>query len=239
MVDSATGDHFGLAAYRRQGFVGSEDDNESVSKTLEYAYDDWCIARMAEALGRRELADEYDRRSQAWRHLLDPRRASCVPRATSAGSTPFDPRRVDNHYTEANSWQYSLFVPHDVEGLIEALGGEAPFVERLDALFEAAERDDRARSGGHHRVDRAVRPRQRAQPSHGLAVPLRRPARAEREARAADPRRAVHGQIPDGLSGNEDCGQMSSLVRVRRDGSVSGHARARTSTCSGCRCSSA
>ena len=137
MVHSATRDHFGLEAYRRQGFIGSEDDGESVSKTLEYAYDDWCIARMADALGHEERRGRVSTRAaRRWRHLLDPETGFMRPRRNQRWIEPFDPRRVDNHYTEANAWQYSFFVPHDVEGLIDALGGDERFVERLDALFD-------------------------------------------------------------------------------------------------------
>jgi hypothetical protein len=209
MVDSATRDHFGLAAYRRQGFIGSEDDGESVSKTLEYAYDDWCIARLAEALGEDDLADEYDRRSQAWRHLLDPGTGFMRARRNQRWVTPFDPARVDNNYTEANAWQYSFFVPHDVEGLMEALGGEERFVERLDALFEAG-----SETTGREQPDITGLIGQYAhgnEPSHHMAWLYHYAGRPGESARQV--RRIVeelYTAEPDGLSGNEDCGQMSS-----------------------------
>ena len=209
MVDSATRDHFGLAAYRRQGFIGSEDDGESVSKTLEYAYDDWCIARLAEELGEDDLADEYDRRSQAWRHLLDPETGFMRARRNQRWVTPFDPARVDNHYTEANSWQYSFFVPHDVEGLMEALGGEERFVSRLDGLFEAG-----SETTGREQADITGLIGQYAhgnEPSHHMAWLYHYAGRPGESARRV--RRIVeelYTPEPDGLSGNEDCGQMSS-----------------------------
>jgi predicted alpha-1,2-mannosidase len=209
MVDSATRDHFGLEAYRRQGFIGSEDDGESVSKTLEYAYDDWCIARMAESLERRELAAEYDRRSQGWRHLLDPETGFMRARRNQRWVEPFDPSRVDNNYTEANSWQYSLFVPHDVSGLIEALGGDERFIERLDALFEAD-----SETTGRDQADITGLIGQYAhgnEPSHHMAWLYHHAGRPGESARLV---RRILDELytpePDGLSGNEDCGQMSS-----------------------------
>jgi putative alpha-1,2-mannosidase len=209
MVDSATRDHFGLAAYRRQGFIGSEDDGESVSKTLEYAYDDWCIARMAEGLGKEALSAEYDRRSQGWRHLLDPGTGFMRARRNQRWIEPFDPARVDNNYTEANSWQYSFFVPHDVEGLMEALGGEEPFVERLDALFEAD-----SRTTGRTQADITGLIGQYAhgnEPSHHMAWLYHYAGRPEASARRV---RRILDELytaePEGLSGNEDCGQMSA-----------------------------
>jgi len=209
MVHSATRDHFGLAAYRRQGFIGSEDDGESVSKTLEYSYDDWCIARMAESLNKRELAAEYDRRSQGWRHLLDPESGFMRARRNQRWVEPFDPRRVDNNYTEANAWQYSFFVPHDIEGLIAAHGGDRNFVERLDALFEAE-----SATTGRTQADITGLIGQYAhgnEPSHHMAWLYHYTGRPDASARRV---RQILDQLytaePDGLSGNEDCGQMSS-----------------------------
>jgi predicted alpha-1,2-mannosidase len=209
MVDSANRDHFGLSAYKRQGFIGSEDDGESVSKTLEYAYDDWCIARMAEGLRRDDLAAEYDRRSQGWRHLLDPETGFMRARRNQRFVAPFDPSRVDNNYTEANSWQYSFFVPHDLSGLIEALGGDDRFVERLDALFEAD-----SETTGRDQPDITGLIGQYAhgnEPSHHAAWLYHHAGHpgnsAERVRRILD---ELYTGEPDGLSGNEDCGQMSS-----------------------------
>jgi predicted alpha-1,2-mannosidase len=209
MISSATREQRGLLAYQRQGFIGSEDDGESVSKTLEYAYDDWCIARMAEALGRKDVAREFDRRSQAWRHLLDPETGFMRARRNQRWVEPFDPRRVDNNYTEANAWQYSFFVPHDIESLIDLLGGDARFVERLDALFAAP-----STTTGRDQADITGLIGQYAhgnEPSHHMAWLYHYSGRPELG--AAVVRRItdeLYSAEPDGLSGNEDCGQMSS-----------------------------
>lgn len=209
MVDSAERDHFGLEAYKLQGFIGSEDDGESVSKTLEYAYDDWCIARMAEDLGREDVARRSDRRSQAWRHLLDPKTGFMRARRNQRWVEPFDPRRVDNNYTEANSWQYSFSVPQHVEDLMEALGGEESFVGRLDALFEAE-----SETTGRHQPDVTGLIGQYAhgnEPSHHMAWLYHFAGRPDRSAeRVREILDTLYAAAPDGLSGNEDCGQMSS-----------------------------
>jgi len=209
MVSGALLDHFGLEAYRRQGFVGVEDDSESVSKTLEYAYDDWCIARMAEGLERPDLSELFDRRSQAWRHLLDPASGFMRPRRNQRWLEPFDPRRVDNNYTEANAWQYSFFVPHDVEGLIDALGGDESFVARLDDLFTAD-----SGTTGREQADITGLVGQYAhgnEPSHHMAWLYHYAGRPDRSAeRVREILDTLYAAAPDGLSGNEDCGQMSS-----------------------------
>ncbi len=209
MIDSAGRDHFGLEAYRSQGFVGAEDDAESVSKTLEYAYDDFCIAQMAGALGKSQIEAEFQRRSQSWRHLLDPATGFMRPRRNQRWLVPFDPRRVDNHYTEANAWQYSLYVPHDLRGLADALGGDAAFVERLDALFEAD-----PETLGRDQLDITGLIGQYAhgnEPSHHMAWLYHYAGRPDRSAeRVREILSTLYTPAPDGLAGNEDCGQMSS-----------------------------
>jgi predicted alpha-1,2-mannosidase len=209
MIDSATREHFGLAAYRRQGFIGSGDDGESVSKTLEYAYDDWCIARMARGLGREDVEREFLRRAQGWRHVLDPETGFMRPRRNQRWLEPFDPRRVDGNYTEANAWQYSFFVPHDVQGLIEALGGDEAFVKRLDALFAAP-----SETTGRDQADITGLIGQYAhgnEPSHHMAWLYHYAGRPDKSAdRVREILDTLYAAAPDGLSGNEDCGQMSS-----------------------------
>ena len=131
------------------------------------------------------------------------------PRRNQRFLSPFDPRRVDNNYTEANAWQYSFFVPHDVRGLIRALGGDEGFTERLDQLFAA----DSATTG-RLQADITGLIGQYAhgnEPSHHMAFlyhHVGKPWRsAERVRRIVD---TLYTDAPDGLSGNEDCGQMSS-----------------------------
>ncbi len=209
MVDSATRDHLGLDAYRRQGFIGTTDEHESVSKTLEYAYDDWCIARVADALGRDDVARQFYERSEAWRHLFDRETGFFRPRENQRWLSPFDPFRVDNNFTEANAWQYSMFVPHDVEGLIEAHGGDAAFVSRLDEIFETS-----AATTGREQPDITGLIGQYAhgnEPSHHVAWLYHYAGRPDRSAdRVRTILRDLYSPDPDGLSGNEDCGQMSS-----------------------------
>jgi predicted alpha-1,2-mannosidase len=209
MVDSATRDHFGLDAYQRQGFIGATDEHESVSKTLEYAYDDWCIARMAEQLGRDDVARRMYERSEAWRHLYDEQTGFFRPRENQSWLTPFDPFRVDNNFTEANAWQYSMFVPHDVEGLIEAHGGDEAFVARLDDLFSTT-----TGTTGREQPDITGMIGQYAhgnEPSHHMAWLYHYAGRpdlsAERVRQILD---ELYSDEPDGLAGNEDCGQLSS-----------------------------
>ncbi len=210
MTAAADGDRFGLAGYKRSGYVPADEEAESVSKTLEYAYDDWCIGRFAAALGRDDDRRRFLTRSLAWQHLLD-RDGFMHARRDGRFVLPFDPTEVNFDYTEANAWQTSLFVPHDVAGLTARLGGPAALEARLDALFGGP-----SRTSGRQQDDITGLVGQYAhgnEPSHHLAylydfvgAPAKTQALVHRLVRE------MYTTRPDGLVGNEDCGQMSAWL---------------------------
>src|SRR6185437_11377129 len=125
----------GLAAYIDQGFIGTEDDRESVSKVLEYAYDDWCIAQVAKKLGWTADYERYMARAQSYKNVFDYSSGFMRPRSNGNWVDPFDPREVTFAFTEANSWQYTFFAPQDLGGLIALIGGREKFARKLDQLF--------------------------------------------------------------------------------------------------------
>lgn len=209
MKHSAEEDRFGLRAYKRDGFIDASEEAEGVSRTLEYAFDDWTVARIAERLGRTSEARHYLQRSASYKHLFDPTTGFMRAKVEGLWMTPFDPAEVNNHYTEANAWQYSFFVPHDVEGLIRLHGGDEPFVRKLDAMFAAD-----SKTTGRNQADITGLIGQYAhgnEPSHHVAYlyayagqPWKTQAMVRR---IMD---SMYFARPDGLSGNEDCGQMSA-----------------------------
>ena len=209
MKASAGEDRFGLDAYRRNGFIDARDEAEGVSRTLEYAYDDWTIAQVARRLGRDDDYGQFIRRAQSWKHLFDPSSGFMRARVEGFWAAPFDPAEVNNHYTEANAWQYSFFVPHDVEGLMRLMGGPDAFARKLDDLFAAD-----SRTTGREQADITGLIGQYAhgnEPSHHMAYlyayagqPWKTQALVRR---ILD---TLYRPAPDGLSGNEDCGQMSA-----------------------------
>ncbi len=110
MIKSANQDLHGLKWQKSLGFIPSDKESESVSKTLEYAYDDWCIARMAESLGKQQIADSFYQRSQYYKNLYDTEtRFFRGGRQNGGFIAPFDPAQVNFMLTEANSWQYNFF----------------------------------------------------------------------------------------------------------------------------------
>ena len=209
MKKSATWDHLGLPAYQAFGFLSVDDEHENVSKTLEYAYDDWCIAQLALDLGYSEDYTTYMKRSNAWRNLLDPETNLMRPRKNGGWLSPFDPREVNNHFTEGNSWQYSFFVPQDVNGMIEAMGGKEAFEQKLDELFSAENE-----TTGRTQVDITGLVGQYAhgnEPSHHMAYLYNYIDRPEKtDAMVKRLLTEFYTTQPDGLIGNEDCGQMSA-----------------------------
>jgi len=209
MKHGAELDQFGLAHYKEHGYIPGDKEPESVSKTLEYAYDDWCIAQMARSLGQKEDASRYSARAQSWRNLVDRSTGFMRPLVNGMWLEPFDPTAVTNHYTEANAWQYSFFVPHDVDGLMSAFGGRAKFAAKLDSLFSTS-----AGLTGRQQADISGMIGQYAQgnePSHHVAylynyagVPWKTQEITHRIMRS------LFTPNPDGLCGNDDCGQMSA-----------------------------
>ena len=206
---SAMLDHLGLDAYKKQGFISIDDEHESVSKTLEYAYDDWCIAQMAQLLDKKEDYHYFMLRSQNWKNLFNWETGFIQPKKNGGWDKPFDPKEVNNNYTEANGWQYTFFVPQDISGLIEAMGGTAKFEAKLDEMFNSV-----SETSGRHQVDITGLIGQYAhgnEPSHHVAYLYNYIGKPEKT------KEKVHFILenfykndPDGLIGNEDCGQMSA-----------------------------
>ncbi len=209
MKHSAELNHFGLEAYKKQGFIGIEDEHESVSKTLEYAYDDWCIAQVAQMLGKREDYETYMKRAQYYKNLFDPATGFMRARKNGGWFAPFDPREVNFHYTEGNSWHYSFFALQDLDGLTKLLGGKERLDAKIDALFTAD-----PHTTGREQADVTGLIGQYAQgnePSHHAAYLYNYAGKPWKT--QAMVRRILDSLFTpqaDGLSGNDDCGQMSA-----------------------------
>ena len=206
---SAMLDHLGLEAYKKQGFISMDDEHESVSKTLEYAYNDWCIAQIAMLLNHKDDYNYFMKRSQSWKNVFDNKTGFMRPKKNGGWDTPFEPREINNNFTEGNSWQYSFFVPQDIPGLIEAYGGTAKFEAKLDEMFNSE-----SKTTGREQADVTGLIGQYAhgnEPSHHMAYLYNYVGKPEKTTEK------VHfildnfyKNAPDGLIGNEDCGQMSA-----------------------------
>ena len=203
-------DYRSIGFYKEKGYVACDHENWSMSKTMEYAYDDYCIARMAEAMGEKEIADEFYRRSQNYRNVFNSETSFMQPRDSKGNFIPnYDPEAYIEDICESNGWQYYWSVAHDINGLIELTGGEARFAERLDSMFtyETADKSKlpifstgmigqyaHGNEPGHHVIY--------------LYNRVKQPWKTQQY--AAQVMHTLYKNTPDGICGNEDCGQMSS-----------------------------
>ncbi|MGJ8664994.1 MAG: GH92 family glycosyl hydrolase [Patiriisocius sp.] len=206
---SAMENRLGLSAYKKTGFIPMEEESESVSKTLEYAYDDWTIAQMAKEMGKTEDYKLFSERAQSYKNLFNPATGFLQGRFNNTWFGPFDPYEVNFNYTEANAWQYSLYAPQDVTGLMQLMGGKPQLEKHLDNLFSA-----KAETSGRNQADITGLIGQYAhgnEPSHHMAYLynfVNKPEKTQKLVREI--LTTLYKNKPDGISGNEDCGQMSA-----------------------------
>lgn len=204
----------GIGDYDKYGYVPHETSGVGASITLEYSYDDYTIAQLAKAMGKDAIAKEYIKRSENWRNLFDIK-TGYIRAKTKAGEwvSPFDP--LDTHaagFIEGNSWNYSLYVPQNVSGLVSKMGGEERFSEHLDSLFTMhipdkyfAHNEDITREGimgGYVHGN---------EPSHHVAYMYNWAGKPwKTQERINQIMKTKYLNKPDGLCGNDDCGQMSA-----------------------------
>ena len=210
MEHTAYNDKLGRKPFWKLGYIPSEEDHESVSKTLEYAYDDWCIAQFAKAIGKHDsVANRYENRSLGYRNLYNPESKFIQPRRGGSFIDGFDPTEVNFNYTEANGWQYNFFAPHDINGHIELIGGDSAYAALLDEMFTTS-----APVSGREQADITGLIGQYAhgnEPSHHMAYLYNFVGQGwKTQELVTRILNELYSPEPDGYSGNEDCGQMSA-----------------------------
>jgi len=190
-----------LDSYLKYGYVPLEDsvsdafhNNEQVSRTLEYAYDDSVVGYMADSLGHSEDAELFRKRAQNYRNVIDPQTGFARGRhADGSWDSPFDPARKYKYITEGLPFQYTFFVPQDIPGLIDLVGGRESFIRKLDALF----------AGGYYDHGN--------EPSHHIAYLYDNAGAAwKTQQHVRSVMETLYANSPSGLAGNDDCGQMSA-----------------------------
>ena len=205
----------GIGAYKELGFVPYDvkdqynADNWAMSRTLEYAYDDYCIARMAQAMGRDSIAEVFYKRAGNWRNQYNPATTFMQPRDSKGEFQPqFNPDEYTQHICESNAWHYMWSVQHDIEGLIDLVGRER-FETKLDSMFtySPAENADlpifsTGMIGQYAHGN---------EPSHHVAYLFNHIGKPEKTRQYVQQiMKELYRNTPDGLCGNEDCGQMSA-----------------------------
>lgn len=200
---------YGLVCYRDLGYVSQDKEHESVSKTLEYAYDDWCIAQVAKDAGSKEDFVDYIQRAQSYKNVFDPSTGFMRAKVNGEWYYPFNPIEVNGNYTEADAWQYNFYVPQDIRGHANLLGGKKEYEKKLDELFTTD-----SKMSGMDLTDITGMIGQYAhgnEPSHHMAYLydyVNAPWKTQAMVHKIETE--FHKNNPDGLIGNEDCGQMSA-----------------------------
>lgn len=212
MKKTAMLDKRGLKAYRNTGFVPSNKSSQGVSKTLEYAYNDWCIAQIAKALNKKSDYEYFARRANFYHHSFDT--STRFMRGKSDEHqwvNPFDPQNVayNYNYTEGNAYQYSLFVPHDLAGMTDLLGGKEELSNWLDRLFTTGMKH---KLGEDTDVTGLIGQYAHGnEPSHHMAYLYNyagKPWKTQEMVKQI--MEDLYNDTPGGICGNEDCGQMSA-----------------------------
>ncbi|WP_418696290.1 GH92 family glycosyl hydrolase [Bacteroides sp.] len=209
MIVSSEKNKKGADYYIKYGFIPSNIKKESISCLLEFAYDDWCIARMAQAMGKEDVYQKYIERSQNYINVFDGSTKFFRPKRMDGNwETPFNLVEIGRAYTEATAWQYRFFVPHDVYGMVQLFGGKEEFVAALDSIFTVESEVDGDLVDITGLIGQYVHGNE---PSHHIAYLydyVGQPWKTQEMTR-----RLLHEMYqptPEGVIGNEDCGQMSA-----------------------------
>ena len=209
MVASSNTMRKGGDLYAANGYIPSDSKRESVSCTLEYSYDDWCVARMAQVMGRNDIAEEYYRRAMNYVNVFDGSTGFFRGRHDDGNwEQPFNPAEVNRDMTEATAWQYRFGAAHDVNGMINLYGGEDVFAEAIDSLFLTSAKIEGELSDITGLIGQYAHGNE---PSHHVAYlynyvgqPWKTQAMTRRLLGE------MYQPTPEGICGNEDCGQMSA-----------------------------
>ena len=209
MIQAADSSHLGIPSYVKWGYIPSERESEGTSKTLEYSFDDACISAFAASLGEDSIVERFTERSLSWRNILNPESHFIQPKRDGAWIPNFNPTEVNFNYTEANGWQYTFFAPHDISGQISLASSPEAFSQLVENQFSAS-----STTSGRHQVDITGLIGQYAhgnEPSHHVAYLQSYVGKQWRTSEIVNEILTdLYTSEPDGLCGNEDCGQMSA-----------------------------
>ena len=214
MLQAADSMHLGIQSYINYGYIPLDEEHESVSKTMEYAYDDACIAKFAKQLSPKNTNNEkvvkrFTKRALSYRNLFNASSKFIQPKRGGAWLEDFEPREVNFNYTEANGWQYNFFAPQDINGHIDLMGGDSVYFHMLEEMFASS-----SETTGRQQPDITGMIGQYAhgnEPSHHMAYLYPYVGNMSRTSELVyQIRNELYPNDPAGLSGNEDCGQMSA-----------------------------
>ncbi|MEO7716124.1 MAG: GH92 family glycosyl hydrolase [Capsulimonas sp.] len=208
--DTAMQNRSGLDTYKTLGYAASQPGAQATSKTIEYSFDDWCIARMAKALGHDDDAEMFLNRSANYRNHFDSRIGFMRGRKADGSWRPYfvDNGLVGDEYTEADAWQYSFAVQHDLPGLIKLYGGDAGFIQRMDDMFNASSKINTGIPDITGRIGQFAHGDEQCHHVSYLYDYAGAPWKTQERVREV--MNKFYDDTPAGQCGNDDCGQMSA-----------------------------
>lgn len=215
MLASANYDIYdGIGDYKTYGYVPADKSSNAASKTLEYAYDDYCIAQMANKMGKNDIAEKYYTRAASFASLFDKNTGFIRPKnADGSWVKNFDPLATEGQgFIEGNAWNYSLYVPHNISKLIDWAGGNDKFSQHLDSLFTLP-LDEKHIAASEDIDKRGIIGRYVHGNEPGHQIPymyVYAGAPWKTQQRVHQIIDEMYKPNPDGLPGNDDCGQMSA-----------------------------
>ena len=199
----------GQQFFNKYGFIASEDEHESVSKTVELAYNMFCVAKVAKDMGKMDIYNKYIEKAQYYKNLFNPKNTFIQPKENGRFIPNFDPKQVDINYTEGNGWHYTFYVPQDINTLIDMMGGEQAFNKKLDECFNSSEK-----TTGREQADVTGLIGQYAhgnEPSQHTAYLYNYSGEAYKTQKLVRQiLTTLYSDKPDGVCGNDDCGQMAA-----------------------------
>ena len=199
----------GLDRFTENGYISSEFEHEGVSKTVEYAYNMYCVAQVAKSQGRMDLYNEYIAKSQYYKNLINPATGFIEPKENGRFLKNFDLRQIDQNYTEGNGWHYTFYAPHDIPALINLMGGELEFCKKLDKLFsKSATPNGRNQADVTGLIGGYAHGNEPSQHSAYLYTYAGQPHKTQQYVRQI--LTTLYDNTPDGICGNDDAGQMSA-----------------------------
>jgi len=207
-------DRDGMVLYDKLGYMPADKIQQSVAKSLEVAIDDWCVAAVAQKLGKTDEAAYFSKRAESFKQYFDKETGFMRGKLSNGQwTTPFDPafsKHEGSDYTEGNAWQYLWLVPQNVNGLIDLLGGKEAFADKLDQLFKVQEgvKGEQASSDISGLIGAYAHGNE---PGHHTTFLFNYAGRAWRTQELnRQIQTEMYTNTPEGLCGNEDCGQMSA-----------------------------
>jgi predicted alpha-1,2-mannosidase len=198
-----------IGYHKDLGYIPADKVGGSVSMVMEYSYNDWSVAQMAKHLNKKDAYQDFMQRARFYQNMFDPSTGFMRPKnMDGTWVTPFDPAEGSDHFVEGNSFQYSLFAPHDVNGLIDLIGGDTKFIAWLDTLFTHKSHHDATVKDASGLIGQYAHGNE---PSHHMAYLYNYAGEPwKTQSLVKDIMRTLYDAEPDGYSGNEDCGQMSA-----------------------------